>query len=174
MVITIIKKTILIVLLCMSNLFSYDLNITQNSSFLEENSKNLFLILETMNSIEVSKKEYEEISKSNIVTFNDGNTTFNKVFDMDRYFKKIKHYGCSLTYKYKQKHYFIFNCKDKKIDKVYTFKKDSLKIFIEALNGGILDVDSLKSIELFIKRFSCGDSISYFGRHITYCYLFLK
>jgi len=172
MIIAIIRKVILV--LCINNLSAYDLNITQNGSFLEENSKELFLIKETMNSIEASKIEYEKILKSNIVVFNDDNTTFNKVIDMDRYFKKIKHNGCILTYKYKLKHYFIFNCKDKKTDKVYTFKKDSLKIFIETLNGGILDVDSLKSIELFIKRFSCGDSISYFGKHITYCYLFLK
>jgi len=105
------------VLLCINNLCAYDLNITNKGSFLEENNKNLFLIKETMNSIEVSKKEYEKILKSNIVVFNDDNTTFNKVIDMDRYFKKIKHDRCILTYKYKLKHYFIFNCKDKKIDK---------------------------------------------------------
>ena len=41
-----------------------------------------------MNNITASKIEYEKILKSNIVVFKDDNTIFEKVINMDSYFKK--------------------------------------------------------------------------------------
>jgi len=167
----IIKKTILIVLLFIYTLLgAYDLNITKDRTFIKINSQNdqyLLFVQAVDTAIKTNKQELDKI-------YND-NTTLNYLIKMDKFFGNIREDKlCSVTYKYKQAHFFIFNCKDKKRDKIYKFKKDNLDILISIGDTIPWSIDSIKSIEVVVKELHCGVAYSYTNTHNTFCRLYIK
>jgi len=127
-----------------------DLNISY-SYFLEDkikSDKELFLLKKAIDDKETSKRKYDKLIEE-LHSFDD-------VYAMNKYFKKVKQdKSCKVTYSYKNRHFFNFTCKDKKRDKVYIFTKNYISVAIRTKDVVPITVYNMEIINLPIKNMNC-------------------
>ena len=155
------KKAIIAISLCVGcSLEAYDFNKTYSPST-KNDAKNDYVLLEKQMS---AKKEFEKNSENNTPAYDEAHA-------MRKYFKKIKYdQSCGLTYKYKQKHYFIFSCKNKKRDKTYIFDREYMYVHISTEKRKSFSASN-KTADLPIQDIEYCMQICNYSRAIMTCVL---
>jgi len=145
------------------SLDAYDLNISY-SYFLEDkikSDKELFLLQKAID--ETSKSAYDKLVEEVY--------SYDEVYAMNKYFKKVKQdKSCKVTYSYKNRHFFNFTCKDKKRDKVYIFTKNYISVAIGTNNVRYLEVYNMTIVDMNIKDMDCWE-VCGLGRNVMMCIL---
>jgi len=138
-----------------------DLNISY-SYFLEDkikSDKELFLLQKAID--ETSKSAYDKLVEEAY--------SYDEVYAMNKYFKKVKQdKSCKVTYSYKNRHFFNFTCKDKKRDKVYFF--DYISVAIKAKSVKPIMIYNMEIVNLPIKNINCRQVCGY-GGPLMFCEL---